>query len=102
MEGLLIRYCGGCRARYDRVQWAQSLADCLRRGDISSFPAAGQSRATRQITLVVCGCEARCPDIPAGAHVVTSPSCMDGKHMSLEEMAELLRKEWSSPQSSRP
>ena len=51
-----LRYCGGCNPRYDRVAAVEQL--CAQFPGLDFCPAApGQA-----LTLVVCGCAARCAD----------------------------------------
>ena len=52
-----LRYCGGCNPRYDRVAAAEQLR--------AQFPdlELGPAAPGRGLTLVVCGCAARCADV---------------------------------------
>lgn len=52
-----LRYCGGCNPRYDRTAAVEELRAIFPRLDFR--PAApGQA-----LTLVVCGCSARCAGV---------------------------------------
>jgi len=86
---LHVRYCGGCRSGYDRVEWVRSL--------LAEFERAGRAVCLTEreeeadIRIAVCGCPARCIDVPLGTHVVQSPY-LDGISMDMPETAAYL---WS-------
>ena len=49
-EKVIIRYCGGCNPRYDRVLVAERLKEEIENAGIEAD----------SITLVMCGCTASC------------------------------------------
>ena len=57
-----IKYCGGCRASYDRRAEAEkAIAASVGLQGAAYVNAVEGGRY--DILLVVCGCKARCPDI---------------------------------------
>ena len=53
-----LKYCGGCRPRYDRVEAVAGMKEALK-GEVS-FVEPDSKEA--QCVLIVCGCPAACVD----------------------------------------
>jgi hypothetical protein len=85
---LAVLFCGGCRPTYDRTAWLEALITRLRREVQPEvhFPPDAENISGNAVRLYICGCRARCPSIPDGFHVITSPFEMDGRSMTQEEM----------------
>ena len=63
-----IKYCGGCRASFDRKAEAArviSEAEGSAAGGESPVFEYAEEGGYYDVLLVVCGCRSRCPDISA-------------------------------------
>ena len=79
-----VRYCGGCNPRYDRVAFVKELANAC---PYANFINAGTDVADAHLSLVICGCSARC------AEVSDLPDCLGPWIVSSAE-------EWQSVKAS--
>ena len=66
-----IKYCGGCRASFDRKAEAERIAaaygseDAERQGPAFAQFVQAKAGERYDALLVLCGCRSRCPDIGA-------------------------------------
>lgn len=57
-----IKYCGGCNERFDRMgTFRKMMAQCS--PDTRFEAVAGREDEIFDYILVLCGCQAQCPDI---------------------------------------
>lgn len=54
-----LKYCGGCSARFDRVELAEAIKERL--GSLVEWVSHGDPRAEH--LLVIAGCESACVDL---------------------------------------
>ncbi|MFY9396890.1 MAG: hypothetical protein WAR22_00840 [Desulfomonilia bacterium] len=59
-----MKFCGGCRARYDRAEAARRIREALSGTIELVAPDSGDTA----FVLVICGCETACADIRPFAH----------------------------------
>jgi len=55
-----VKYCGGCRAAFDRKAEAEKISEAAAEGMV--FEAAEEDRQYDTL-LVVCGCPSRCANV---------------------------------------
>ena len=92
-----IKYCGGCRASFDRIAEAERVIEAVSGSggaDIQSPVFIHAEEGERyDVLLVVCGCRTRCPDI--GAYSAESIVYIDsaGEDGVIEGLRRIFRKE---------
>ena len=87
-KAVLVRYCGGCNPRYDRVGAVETLR---RRFPQVDFVTEHPSPAA---TLLVCGCAVQCIARGAAPEVLrlTDQSELESLTMALEKVLGISRK----------
>ncbi len=58
---IIIKFCGGCNPRYDRVSFFEKLKIELKDFEFV-YALAGESQPSEHL-IVLCGCPATCPDL---------------------------------------
>ena len=85
---LALKYCGGCSARYDRVELAQAVRERL--GSLVEWtghddPGAGH-------VLVIAGCESACVDLkPFAGKTIHLIACEEDLEALIRELAYAAR-----------
>ena len=91
MKKLGIRYCGGCRAGYDRADFVREIARHLEQQGVA---VALDYSPDAAVGLVVCGCSAQCAGreeaLPPRWHLVGPDGLFDAVHTAPEAVAEKL------------
>jgi hypothetical protein len=57
---VLVKYCGGCNAGYDRVAFVENLRTAFPEAGFSHYDEAPVVVDSRAFVLAVCGCPVRC------------------------------------------
>ena len=80
-----IKYCGGCRAGYDRVALVDELRDRLAE-KVKFVPAESEDA---QEILVVCGCPTACAKVESALPTFSITSPADAEKWILREIGGL-------------
>ena len=83
---LVVKYCGGCNPRYDRVAFVTKVGE-----DFPDICIAGLGTVDPDFVLVVCGCFSHCADHEGlsgrfGKMVVTAPKDYEQLHRTLQSV----------------
>jgi hypothetical protein len=64
---IVVKYCGGCNPRYDRVGLVGRLEEEF--SGTARFVPAGEGGGGGDLLLVVCGCHVRCAETTGLSHL---------------------------------
>jgi hypothetical protein len=92
-----IRYCGGCRAGYDRAARVDGILRGLRARRLDAVPGYAGYAESAPVALLVCGCMAQCllrdETLPRTWHYLGPDGHFDGVPASLETVVSVVHEE---------
>jgi len=94
-----LKYCGGCRPQYDRIQLVVSLKEHL--GTAIEFVDADNPEA--HCILIVTGCLTACAHVPAGdgrpVYTISRPAAAESWIRDIGKSCKTAAEEPSSPRA---
>lgn len=93
MKKIAVRFCGGCRASYDRSAWVRRLLEELRQKGCLATPEYDLEEWP-QVGLIIGGCESQClartADFPKQWHAVGPNNMFDNTLLPFESIIQCL------------